>query len=105
MLEAYDSPKSRKLNEQIFETMYYHALKKSIELAKRHGPYSSFEGSPLSKGILHFDNMTKKRNYEYMYDWEAIRRDVKIIWCAEFTLDCTHANRLDESNPWKYRVV
>ena len=78
MLEAYDSPKSRKLNEQIFETMYYHALKKSIELAKRHGPYSSFEGSPLSKGILHFDNMTKKRNYEYMYDWEAIRRDVKL---------------------------
>lgn len=76
MLEPYDSAKSRKLNEQIFETMYYHAMKKSIELSKKYGPYSTFEGSPLSKGILHFD-MNKKRNYEYMYNWENIRKDVK----------------------------
>lgn len=76
MLEPYDSVKSRKLNEQIFETMYYHAMKKSIELARKHGSYSTFEGSPLSKGILHFD-MNKKRGYEYMYDWNKIRNDVK----------------------------
>jgi len=76
MLEPYDSAKSRKLNEQIFETMYYYAMKKSIELSKKHGPYSTFEGSPLSKGILHFD-LIKKRNYEYMYDWDKIRNEVK----------------------------
>ena len=46
------------------------------ELSKKHGPYSTFEGSPLSKGILHFD-LIKKRNYEYMYDWDKIRNEVK----------------------------
>lgn len=46
----YDSPKARQLNKNIFETIYYAALDESVELAKRDGPYSSFQGSPFSRG-------------------------------------------------------
>ena len=51
----FDSIESRKINIQIFETMYYYALKRSMELAKIYGPYSSFDGSPTSQGKLQFD--------------------------------------------------
>jgi len=43
------------LNQLFSECMYYHALKKSNELAKVYGPYKKFKGSPASKGILQFD--------------------------------------------------
>ena len=51
----FDSPEAAKLNSEIFETIYYAALKASMETAKRDGPYSSYEGSPVSKGVLQFD--------------------------------------------------
>ena len=35
--------------------MYYAALRQSMELAREHGPYASYEGSPMSKGVLQFD--------------------------------------------------
>ena len=43
------------LNQLYSECLYYHALKKSNELAKMYGPYNKFKGSPTSKGILQFD--------------------------------------------------
>lgn len=43
------------LNQLFSECMYYHALKRSNELAKIYGPYKKFKGSPASKGILQFD--------------------------------------------------
>lgn len=51
----FDSKEALELNRDIFETIYYGAVKKSIELAKRDGPYRSFEGSPTSKGLFQFD--------------------------------------------------
>ena len=40
---------AQKLNKDIFETIYYHALKASSEIAAREGPYETYEGSPVSK--------------------------------------------------------
>jgi ribonucleotide reductase alpha subunit len=45
---AFESDEARKLNKDIFETMYYAALSESCALAEREGPYASFEGSPAS---------------------------------------------------------
>lgn len=50
----WESNEARYLNRLIFETIYYHALKKSAELAEKDGPYSRFEGSPMSQGILQY---------------------------------------------------
>ena len=51
----YDSDEAMSLNTQIFEAIYYGALKKSVELAQLDGHYTSFTGSPASKGIFQFD--------------------------------------------------
>merc|ERR1719326_949402 len=51
----YESEGARKLNKDIFETIYFGAVEASMELAKELGPYSSYEGSPASKGKLQFD--------------------------------------------------
>ena len=51
----FHSEEARVLNREIFETIYYAALKASMTLAARHGPYETFAGSPASEGILQFD--------------------------------------------------
>ena len=51
---SFDSPEATKLNKQIFECAYWHGLKSSNDLAKTRGKYSTFDGSPFSKGKLQF---------------------------------------------------
>jgi len=51
----FDSPEAKKLNRDIFETIYYAACNASCELAKADGPYETYEGSPASQGKLQFD--------------------------------------------------
>ncbi|XP_023614482.1 ribonucleoside-diphosphate reductase large subunit isoform X3 [Myotis lucifugus] len=52
MRYPFESPEAQLLNKQIFETIYYGALEASCDLAKEHGPYETYEGSPVSKGIV-----------------------------------------------------
>lgn len=47
----YESPEAQLLNTQIFETIYYAALEASCELAAESGPYETYAGSPVSKGV------------------------------------------------------
>lgn len=72
----FDSPEARRLNEDIFETIYFGAMEASMELAKVQGPYETFKGSPVSKGIFQFDmwGVTPKSN---RWNWEQLKRDVK----------------------------
>jgi ribonucleoside-diphosphate reductase alpha subunit len=51
----FDSDRAKRLNKEIFETIYFAALTESNALAKKDGAYSSFRGSPASKGVLQFD--------------------------------------------------
>lgn len=60
----YDSPEAAQLNHDIFETIYFAALSESSELAKIYGPYETYSGSPISKGILQqdmWDSESKQR--------------------------------------------
>jgi ribonucleoside-diphosphate reductase alpha chain len=75
MRMPFESEAAKKLNRDIFETIYYSAMKTSIELAREEGKYSSFEGSPLSKGIFQFDMWNVNPGNE-RYDWESLRKDV-----------------------------
>lgn len=67
----YDSKKAKELNKKIFETIYYGAIDASIDLAKEKGVYSTFKGSPLSKGIFQFDLWGIKPSK--MWDWDSLR--------------------------------
>jgi ribonucleoside-diphosphate reductase subunit M1 len=51
----FDSEEAKLLNKQIFETIYFAALEASCELAEKLGPYETYAGSPVSKGILQYE--------------------------------------------------
>ena len=102
---AFHSEEAKVINKNIFETMYHAALEKSYELSRERyflfknncklerieeemrlikdidnletllGAYSSFPGSPASKGILQFD-MWKVEPSE-RYDWSTLKDNIK----------------------------
>src|SRR5210317_352906 len=74
---AFGDEDSRKMNAYIFETMYHGALEASCEIAEKRGAYESFEGSPISKGILQFDMWDREPMHSGFYDWTAMRERVK----------------------------
>lgn len=47
----FESAEAQHLNTQIFETIYYAALESSCVLAAEFGPYETYAGSPVSKGV------------------------------------------------------
>ncbi|KAL1452867.1 hypothetical protein WDU94_007053 [Cyamophila willieti] len=70
----FDSKESRLLNQQIFETIYYGALESSCEIAARDGPYKTYEGSPVSKGILQYDMWDVTPTD--LWDWSALKEKI-----------------------------
>ena len=74
---TFGSEESRKLNIDIFETIYHASLESSCELAEMYGPYETFKGSPFNKGILQFDMWDRDPKFSGRYDWNAMRKLVK----------------------------
>lgn len=99
----FESEKAKKLNKDIFETIYHGAVEASMELSKKRGEiiqnnveeltnyvnefeqdiikgkypgaYSSFEGSPISQGLFQFDLWEQQPSDRY--DWNKLRNDIK----------------------------
>ncbi|KAL8396985.1 hypothetical protein RB594_003904 [Gaeumannomyces avenae] len=71
----FESPEARELNKQIFETIYHAGLTASCELAREQGTYSTYEGSPVSQGILQYDMWNVKPSE--LWDWEGLKADIK----------------------------
>ncbi len=74
---TFGSDDSKKLNRDIFETIYHASLESSCELAEMYGAYETFKGSPFSKGILQFDMWDREPHFSGRYDWNAMRKLVK----------------------------
>lgn len=71
---SWESQEAADLNMKIFEHMYYAALEASVDAAKKDGPYSSFQGSPASKGILQFDMWNVKPSSDL--DWDKMKKNI-----------------------------
>ena len=71
----FDSPEAIKLNKEIHETIYYAAMTASKDLAKIEGPYETYEGSPVSKGIFQFDMWGVKPSDGW--EWNILKEEVK----------------------------
>jgi ribonucleoside-diphosphate reductase alpha chain len=71
---SWESSEAVELNKKIFEHMYYAAIEASVEMAKKEGPYSTFAGSPASKGILQFDMWNVKPSDDL--DWDKLKKQV-----------------------------
>jgi len=76
MRMPFDSPESRQLNKDIFETIYFAAMETSMEIAIEEGAYSTFKGSPASKGFFQFD-MWGVTPESGRYDWYDLKQKVK----------------------------
>ena len=74
---TFGSEESRKLNRDIFETIYHASLESSCELAEMYGTYETFKGSPFSEGILQFDMWDRDPQFSGRYDWDEMRKLVK----------------------------
>ncbi len=72
----FDSEEARGLNRDIFETIYFAAMEASMEEARKNGPYETFKGSPVSKGIFQFD-MWGVTPSTGRWDWDKLKQDVK----------------------------
>lgn len=70
----FESEEARALNREIFETIYYASMTASKDLAKVEGPYESYAGSPVSKGIFQFDmwGVTPTSRWE----WDVLKEEV-----------------------------
>merc|ERR1711976_774828 len=71
----FESEEAKRLNEDIFETIYFAACEASCELAERDGAYETFAGSPASKGQLQFDLWGKKPK-SGRWDWESLKAKI-----------------------------
>ncbi|MEQ8358305.1 MAG: ribonucleoside-diphosphate reductase subunit alpha [Cytophagales bacterium] len=72
----FESEEAKKLNREIFETIYFAAMTSSKDLAIKEGPYETFKGSPVSKGIFQFD-MWGVTPDSGRWNWESLKREVK----------------------------
>merc|ERR1712241_113839 len=68
----FESEGARKLNIDIFETIYFAACEASCDLAVVEGPYETFTGSPASKGRLQFD-LWKATPQSGRWDWVSLK--------------------------------
>lgn len=107
----FTSPEARVLNKNIYETIYFNALRESCDLAKQTGlTYDGYEGSPISKGIFQWEMwdvtetdelgnvICRKRKIEDlsgMHDWDGLREDIlkygvrnSLLTCEPPTASC-----------------
>jgi len=75
MRMPFDSEEAKKLNKEIFETIYYAAMTASKDLAIEEGPYETWKGSPISEGIFQFDMWNVKPTDRW--EWDVLREEVK----------------------------
>jgi len=77
---VFNSTEAKKLNKEIFETIYYAALFESNNLCKtgEYKPYKYFKGSPISKGTFQFDMWgVDKNELSGIWNWEELAEDIK----------------------------
>lgn len=73
----FTSDEAKKLNQEIFETLYFAAVTASMEMAKEEGAYSTFEGSPISKGEFQYNLWgLKDEDLSGRWDWASLRKEV-----------------------------
>ncbi|MFN0200262.1 MAG: ribonucleoside-diphosphate reductase subunit alpha [Bacteroidia bacterium] len=71
----FESDAAKQLNKEIFETIYFGALTASNEIAQKEGAYSTFEGSPASKGTLQFDMWNVEPTLRW--DWYTLKANIQ----------------------------
>ncbi|CAA0236805.1 ribonucleoside-diphosphate reductase subunit alpha [Tenacibaculum maritimum] len=73
----FTSEEAKKLNQEIFETIYFAAVTSSMEIAKAKVAYSTFKGSPMSEGEFQFNMWgINEDDLSGNWDWKKLRKNV-----------------------------
>jgi ribonucleoside-diphosphate reductase alpha chain len=73
----FTSDEAKKLNQEIFETLYFAAVTASMEMAIEEGQYSTFKGSPISQGEFQHNLWgMKDEELSGRWDWASLRKEV-----------------------------
>jgi ribonucleoside-diphosphate reductase alpha chain len=73
----FTSDEARKINSELFETIYFASMTASKDLAKKFGAYETFEGSPLSEGKFQYNLwQVNDEDLSGRWDWKKLRKDV-----------------------------
>jgi ribonucleoside-diphosphate reductase alpha chain len=76
----FTSEEAKKLNRDIFETIYYAAIYESNQLCMNgnYKPYEFFKGSPMSQGVFQYDMWNvDETQLSGMWDWSKLKETVK----------------------------
>ena len=74
----FTSDEAKKLNQEIFETLYFAAVTASMEEAKADGVYESYKGSPISEGLFQHNLWgIKDEELSGRWDWKKLRKEIK----------------------------
>jgi ribonucleoside-diphosphate reductase alpha chain len=75
----FESKDAQKVSARISETIYYHAVKTSMELARAEGPFPGFKESRYAKGELQVQLARKHQAEvpELHFDWDDLAWQVK----------------------------
>ncbi len=73
----FTSDEAKKLNKEIFETIYYASVYESNQLCMegKYKPYDFFNGSPMSKGVFQFD-MWGLDESNLLWNWKELKENV-----------------------------
>jgi ribonucleoside-diphosphate reductase alpha chain len=73
----FTSEEAKRLNKEIFETIYYGAIYESNQLCieGKYKPYDYFDGSPMSQGVFQFD-MWGLNEGSLFWDWSTLKENV-----------------------------
>jgi ribonucleoside-diphosphate reductase alpha chain len=77
---VFTSDEAKKLNKEIFETIYFAAISESCSLCKseEYKPYKFFNDSPMSEGVFQFDMWgLKEEDLSSIWDWKSLKEEVK----------------------------
>lgn len=74
---AFDSPEAKALSDRISETIYFHALNASNELALEEGAHPGFQETRAAEGDLQFDHWDQAVRTISDTVWEDLRTRIK----------------------------
>jgi len=84
---AYKDEEAKRLIWDVYETMYHASLRASCDLARQHGPFPSFAGSPFSRGILQFDMWGVTPTDRW--DWAGLKAEIRVYGTRHIVLGAT----------------
>ncbi len=73
----FENEEARRLNKEVFETIYFSACEASMELAVEEGSYETYAGSPASAGRLQFDLLNVVPSDRW--DWAGLKEKIAVL--------------------------